>query len=325
MEQPFWFFANYGDYERGLSSLMVSCAMLGMGATLTCRDFLNTLLNWKSLAVGMLAQLALVPVWAALVMVLIDFIPSGFGGLTIAGGVGIATGIALMAAMPGGAASNLFTFLGHGNVVLSVSLTALTTVLCLVTTPIVLGLLINVKIPGDYQIDSVRIVLDIGLFLLAPLVLGMLVRAIVPHWSVPFSKIMVRASLLVLALIIVGSLGAGRLDFTPYGWLGPLIVIAFCLGIQQLGQFSAIAFRRPDPDCFAVLTETTIKNSLLGLLLLTSMFPDDLMANRAEPEGKIIAAARDGCVFVVLFYGGAALVAGAVSVIQRRREQATQG
>ena len=324
LEQPFWFFANYGDYERGLSSLMVGCAMLGMGATLTWRDFLNIVVNWKGLAVGMLAQLVLVPVWAALVMVFIEVVPSGFGGLTIAGSVGIATGIALMAAMPGGSASNLFAFLGNGNLALSVSLTTLTTFFCLVTTPVVLGLLISVHIPGDYQIDSLRIVVDIGLFLLVPLIAGMLVREILPDWSLPFSKIMVRASLLVLALIIVGSLGAGRLDFAPYGWLGPVIVIVFCLVIQQIGQLSAVAFRLPARDCFAVMAEVTIKNSLLGLLLLTSMFPGDLTADQAGPEAEIIAAARDGCVFVVLFYGGVALVAGAVSVIQRRNDGAAQ-
>ncbi|GFO81161.1 MAG: hypothetical protein A49_07880 [Methyloceanibacter sp.] len=62
--QSFWFFSNFGEFERGLSAAMVTLSMLGMGATLTVRDFATTLFAWKGLAVGMAAQLLLVPAWA---------------------------------------------------------------------------------------------------------------------------------------------------------------------------------------------------------------------------------------------------------------------
>lgn len=176
LDQSFWFFANFGAIERSLSAAMVTLSMLGMGATLTVRDFANTLYAWKGLAVGIAAQLLLVPAWAGLTMFVLGLFPEDFGGLSAAGAVGIATGLALIAAMPGGSVSNLLTFIGNGNVALSVSLTAITTFACLLATPIVLASLVTVQVPGDFAIDTSQIMLDIGVYLIAPLLAGMVVR-----------------------------------------------------------------------------------------------------------------------------------------------------
>ncbi len=194
-EESFFFFADFRDYERGLSATMVTLSMLGMGATLTVGDFAETLFAWKGLAVGLAAQLLLVPAWAGLMMFTLDLFPMGFGGLSVAGAVGVATGLALIAAMPGGSLSNLLTFLGNGNVALSVSLTAITTFVCLLTTPVVLAALITVQVPGKFEIDKSQIMLDIGLFLIVPLLVGMVVRACVStEQQVLFTKLTVRAA-----------------------------------------------------------------------------------------------------------------------------------
>lgn len=319
LDQSFWFFSNFGEVERGLSATMVTLSMLGMGATLTVRDFATILFAWKGLAVGMAAQLLLVPAWAGLVLFVLGLFPAGFGGLSITGAVGIATGLALIAAMPGGSVSNLLTFIGNGNVALSVSLTAITTFACLLATPVVLAALVSVQVPGDFDIDTSRIMLDIGLFLIAPLLAGMVVRVTttVPQ-QVIFIKLMVRASLVLLALIIIGSLGAGRLQFAAYGWLGPAIIIVFCLGAVSLARLFATACGTVDRDSLAIVIEVAVKNGLLALLVLTSMFPAHRLA-QAGPNAQMIAAARDGCIFVVLFFSGVALITGILSALRWRR------
>jgi bile acid:Na+ symporter, BASS family len=320
LDQPFWFFQNFGEIERALSATMVTLSMLGMGATLTVRDFANTLFAWKGLAVGMAAQLLLVPAWAGLMMFVLGLFPVGFGGLSAAGAVGIATGIALVAAMPGGSVSNLLTFIGNGNVALSVSLTAITTMACLLATPIALAALIAVQVPGDFDIDKSQIVQDIGLFLIAPLIAGMVVRA---YMTLPqqvfFIKFMVRASLVLLAAIIIGSLGAGRLQFAAYGWLGPAIIVVFCLGAVYLSRALARVCGTVERDQLAIIIEVAVKNGLLALLILTSMFPAHMLAAASSPDAHMIAAARDGCIFVVLFFSGVALVTGIVSALRRRK------
>ncbi|GFO81162.1 MAG: hypothetical protein A49_07890 [Methyloceanibacter sp.] len=239
-------------------------------------------------------------------MFALSLFPDGFGGLSVAGAVGIATGLALIAAMPGGSASNLLTFLGNGNVALSVSLTAITTFACLLATPVVLASLVTVQVPGEIDIDKSRIMLDIGLFLIAPLLAGMVVHACTnDRQRVIFVKFMVRASLGLLALIIVGSLGAGRLKFAAYGWLGPAAVIVFCIGAVVLARLFAHVCGTVERDTFAIVIEVAVKNGLLALLVLTSMFPNHMLAE-AGPDAYLIAAARDGCMFVVLFFSGVA-------------------
>lgn len=317
------FFTNFGDYERGLSTTMVTLSMLGMGATLTIRDITNTLFAWKGLAVGMAAQVLLIPAWAGLVIFVLSLFPAEFGGLSVAGAVGIATGLALIAAMPGGSLSNLMTFLGNGNVALSIALTALTTFICLLAAPIVLAALVTVQVPGSFEIDKLQIMLDIGLFLILPLLAGMVLKTFI---SVPrqemFIKAMVRLSLVMLGVIIIGSLGAGRLQFAPYGWLGPLVIVAFCIGALYLARLAAYASRVAARDRFAITIEIVIKNGLLALLVITSMFPSHILADRTGPDAQILAAARDGCIFVVLFFSGTAMIAGFVSVLQSRRRLA---
>lgn len=326
LDQPLSFFANFGNYERVLSAMMVACSMLGMGATLTVRDFANTIYAWRGLAVGLVAQLILVPIWAGLTMFVLGLFPEDFGGLTFAGAVGIATGLALIAAMPGGALSNLLTFIGNGNVALSVSLTAITTLICLFATPIVLAALVTVQVPGSFDIDKSQIMLDIGLFLVAPLAIGMIVRRLTHSpQQVLFTKVMMRASLVLLAVIIIGSLGAGRLQFAAYGWLGPAIIIVFGIGALYLAQLCAFASGMVERDSLAIIIEVTLKNGLLGLLVVTSMFPSHVLGGEGGPDSNIIVAARDGCIFVVLFFSGFALIAGTFTALQGRKARAPRG
>jgi BASS family bile acid:Na+ symporter len=325
LDQPFSFFSNFDQYERVLSATMVTFSMLGMGATLTVRDFANILTAWRALAVGLGAQLVLVPIWAGLTMFVMSSLPSGFGGLTAAGAIGIATGIALIAAMPGGSLSNLLTFIGNGNVALSVSLTAITTCICLFATPIVLGALVSVRVPGNFEIDKLQIMTDIGLFLIAPLLAGMLFRRLShSKQQILFTKLMVRASLALLAVIIIGSLGAGRLQFGPYGWLGPAIIVVFGLGALCLSRLCALFFGLVDHDALAIVIEVVVKNGLLALLVVTSMFPADMFANRESEDAKLIIAARDGCIFVVLFFSGFAIFAGSSTSLRGRKRRGRQ-
>lgn len=335
IDQPLSFFANFGQYERALSATMVTFSMLGMGATLTVRDFANTLAAWRGLAVGLIAQLILVPIWAGLTMYAISLFPEGFGGLSMAGAIGIATGIALMAAMPGGSLSNLLTFIGNGNVALSVSLTAITTLICLFATPIVLAALVNVQVPGNFSIDKLQIMLDIGLFLIVPLLVGMIIRRMThSKQQILFTKVMVRASLAMLALIIIGSLGAGRLQFGPYGWLGPAIVAVFGVGALFLTRLCAYACGMAERDSLAIVIEVVVKNGLLALLVVTSMFPHEMLS-AGEGRGvngqaatnqafNPIAAAHDGCIFVVLFFSGFALIAGSSASLRGRKRRGRQ-
>ena len=143
--------------EYWFSVFQLVTAMIGMGATLTLKDFRELLLEPKAVASGIGIQMMMVPLLAFATISL-------FG---LAGG--IAVGIALISAVPGGSTLNIFTHFAGGNIALSVAITAVTTLACLVSTPIVLELLISSYMPADFVMPKGQIMREIALTLLLPL------------------------------------------------------------------------------------------------------------------------------------------------------------
>jgi len=98
----------------------------------------------------------------------------------------------------------------------------------------------------------------------------------------------------------------------------------FCLGAVYLTRLFAYMCGTVDRDSFAIFIEVAVRNGLLALLVVTSMFPAHLLAPEAGADGQMIAGARDGCMFVVLFFSGVALVVGILSALRLLRTSASQ-
>jgi BASS family bile acid:Na+ symporter len=260
--------------------------MLAMGATLTPRDFAEVARRPRSLVAGVLCQFGLTPLLAVLV--------SRVAGV----GPGIAVGLILVAAMPGGSLSKFFAFFGRGNLALSVSLTVVGTLGAVVTVPLLLRLLAYGYIPDDFEVPAARVVRDIALYLLLPLWAGMVVSRLAPHGRLPFARWCVRLGFVAVVVMVVGSLGSGRIDPGEHGLRVPLAIIAFCLLSQQASMLPFRLLGWPRPDCLAVGIEVTMRNLNLALLLKALLFP-------AAVKG--VDAIADGVLFVILFYAAAAL------------------
>ena len=254
-------FSFYLAQEYWFAAAQLSLAMLGMGATLTLKDFKGIIGTPRAFSVGMGLQLLLVP--------LVAFVFILFSGAAI----GVLIGLALLAAIPGGTVSNIFTYLAKGNIVLSIAITAITTIGCLVTTPIVLNLLISQHMPADFVMPVGRIAYEICLFLLIPLFIGMVIYAKLPKQAERISKFGIYGSIFIVALIVIGSAGAGRLDLSVFGLSNILIILAFALALASLSLVVPKLLRLPRKDGAAIQIEITVRNTNLGLLLNASLFP----------------------------------------------------
>ena len=283
----------YVQYEYWFATFQLVMAMLGMGATLSLRDFGDILRAPRSVLLGLGVQLLVVPLIALI------FLRS----LGISGGLAI--GIALIAAIPGGTTSNIFTFFARGNSALSISITGLTTLACLVTTPLILTLLISDSLPEDFSMPMGQIVVEIALTLLLPLALGMLYLYMYPGPAVAVSKWCIRASLFGILLIIIGSTSAGRLDVEAFGGNNMLLVVAFGLVLVAAGWLAGRLFRLPRPDSTAIEFEVIVRNTNLGVLLKASLFPASAAAT---------AHLGDTVLFTLLFYGGLQLLIAPVLI-----------
>ena len=283
----------YIQHEYWFATFQLVLAMLGMGATLSLRDFGDVMREPKSVCIGLVIQIVLVPLIAFLFL----------RGLSIEGGV--AVGIALIAAIPGGTTSNIFTFFARGNSALSISITGLTTVACLLTTPAILTLLISDSLPADFSMPTGQIVVEIALTLLLPLALGMLYLYLYPTWAAIVSKWCIRASLLGIALIVIGSISAGRLDLDAFGMDNIVLVLLFTLALIGTGWFAPRLFRLSRADSTAIEFEVIVRNTNLGVLLKASLFPASAMAT---------AQLGDTVLFTLLLYGGLQLLIAPVLI-----------
>ena len=283
----------YVQHEYWFASFQLVMAMLGMGATLTLRDFGDIISEPRTVTLGLCVQVLLVPLVAFI------FLRSlGLNG-------GLAIGIALLAAIPGGTTSNIFTFFARGNSALSITITAITTLACLVTTPLILTLLISDSLPAGFSMPTGKIVTEIGLTLLLPLMLGMAYLHLYPVPAAIASKWCIRASLLGILLIVVGSVSAGRLDIAAFGMENVRLVLCFMLMMVVTGWAAPRLFKLSRRDSTAVEFEVIVRNTNLGVMIKASLFPAAAGAT---------ASLGDTVLFTVLLYGGLQLLIAPVLI-----------
>lgn len=289
----------YIEYEYWVAAIQLLLAMLGMGASLQVADFKKVALQPKAATIGLLMQLMAVPL-IALGFILFTSLPPG-----------IVIGIAIVAAIPGGTVSNIFTYMARGNVPLSISITALTSVACLVTTPLILDFLISEYMPDSFVMPVAQIATEIGLFLLLPLIVGMSILKRFPSYAEGFSTLCVRGSLLGIGLIVIGSVGAGRLNFSHVSVPEIATLLAFIASLSLAGIWLTKAFGLAKKDNSAIEMEVVVRNINLGLLLKVSLFPT--VAGESNPMA-------DMALFTMLLYGAWQLVTGIGLIFWRRRQ-----
>ena len=290
-------FDLYIQYEYWFAAAQLGLAMLGMGATLRVRDFTAIARDPRGVIIGMVLQLIAVPALAALFLTVFELDP------------GVAIGLALCAAIPGGTMSNVFTFLGRGHVALSIGLTGVTTIACLLTTPIILRLLIAQHMPADFVMPAAQIAREIALILLLPLVLGMLCLRLMPAIAPTLSRTCIRGSVFIILLILIGATGSGRVDLVRFGSYNLMIVLLFMLLLASMSLLLPRLLKVNRPDTTAINIEVTVRNGNLGLLIKASLFP--ALVGVADPVG-------DNVLFTVLVYGGAALLVGVGQIYLHR-------
>lgn len=291
----------YLEYEYWIAVFQLVMAMLGMGATLTLTHFRDVLVEPRAVTLGSLIQLLLVPLVAYLCI-------WAFG---LMGGIvgGVAVGIALIAAIPGGTTSNIFTHFARGNTALSITITAFTTLACLVSTPVILSVLIAQYMPEDFVMPRQRVMVEIAMTLLLPLALGMLYLRFFPASSKRFSDWCVRSSLLGIVAIVVGSSMSGRLDVDAFGLSNLGIILTFVLALVFSSMLACKLLGLSSEDATAIDMEVVVRNINLGVLIKASLFP----AIPGQPD-----AMGDFVLFSLLVYGGVQMLVAAAFIAWRR-------
>ena len=234
--------------------------MLGMGLGLTLADFKRVFIYPKAVALGLIAQLIILP--------LVGFGLASIFPLTSE----LAVGLMILAVCPGGPTSNLVTYLARGNVALSITLTASSSLITVFTIPLVLNLSMQ-HFMGEgtaIQLPFLKTVIQIAVITLIPVTIGMLLHHYVPQVAANLEKSVKWLSLFFLGLIIVGLLVQERANvmtfFLQVGWVTlTLNAVTMALG-YGIGTLARLGHR----TVTAIAVEVGIQNGTLAITIASA-------------------------------------------------------
>lgn len=246
-------------------NIALGLVMFGIALDISLNDFKRLWLQPKPLFVGVFSQFVLLPAVTFILVLLISPIPS------------IALGMFMVAACPGGNISNFITHIAKGNSALSISLTAVATLLAVVMTPINLQLWGSLYSPTAIILKEVAIspwemVKLVALLLGLPLVLGMYLNHIRPNLASKLAKILKLVSIICFVVLIVVALFNNRDIFMDYVFYVFWIVVIHNLLAFVTGYSFANIMGLSQANKRTLAIETGIQNSGLGLLLIFTFF-----------------------------------------------------
>lgn len=256
---------NFSDQNILFLNLSLGFIMFGVALKLTPRDFKVVLSQPLAPLVGVASQFFVLPVLTFLVVLLIQPRPS------------FALGMMLVAACPGGNISNFFSALAKGNIALSVSLTAISSVFAIFMTPFNLSFWARLYPPTAQLLQEVSMdywgVFETVLLILGiPIVLGMLFRQRYPHIAIKLQPYMHYGSILIFAGIVLLAFWANLDLFLRYIHLVILLVLLHNAIALGSGYLMGRIFKLPEADRRSLSIETGIQNSGLGLILIFAFF-----------------------------------------------------
>ena len=229
--------------------------MLGMGVSLVPADFKNILKYPKAVTVGLVNQLILLPIIGFTVTYFFPMQPE------------IAVGMMILASCPGGVTSNLICFLAKADLALSVSLTAISSLVSVFTIPLIMNFSIDYFMDESQsiQLDLLKTVGQIGGIVIVPVILGMVIRNYKPLLAKKANKPIKIFSILVLSLLIIGVVTKERANITSYLQQCGIATIVLNIATFAVGLFSAKLFGLNKKQSLAVSIESGIQNSTLAM------------------------------------------------------------
>lgn len=230
--------------------------MLGLGLSLTVSDFTRVAKHPKAVFIALACQLILLPGICFGLVLAFNLPPV------------LAVGMMMLAASPGGSTANLYSHLFRGDVALNISLTALNSVIAVVTLPLITNLAIAYFMPGDTTLGlQLSKTVEVFVIVLGPVVIGMLVRRWKPAFADAMDKPVRIASVVLLIIVIAGAI-VSNLDILleNLGQLA-LITVLFCLISLAVGFFVPRMFRVDRRQAIASSFEIGIHNATLAIVI----------------------------------------------------------
>ena len=241
--------------------LALAFIMFTLGLGLTFSDFARVAKIPKNFLIGLISQLIFLPLVALIIVFIWPLQPE------------LAIGLMLIAAAPGGVTSNILTSFAKGDVALSISLTAVISLLSVISVPIVLGLSIGL-ISNDSlgSISLAGIAISMFLIVTLPVLLGMIFRASLSYLTKKIEKGAKILASALFVLVLIGAILAERQNLVEYFAQTGLVVLILNILMMAIAYYWAKLFSTGKSQLKAISIECGLQNGTLAIFVGTSVF-----------------------------------------------------
>lgn len=250
------FITNVGGFNTALLIVpLIQVIMFGMGTQLSVKDFAGVMKNPRGVLIGMFLQFTIMPIVGITL------------ALTFGFSAEIAAGVVLIGSSPGGVASNVMAFIAEADLALSISLTAVATMVSPIMTPLLMELLAGQFVP----IDAVAMMISILKMIIAPIVFGLLFNHFLHGKAKWLDDIMPIVSMIGIAVIIMIITAAGRDSLVSIGlFLVMAAIIHNAIG-YLFGYWGGRLFKMDEKSCRTIALEVGMQNGGMASGLAAEM------------------------------------------------------
>tara|TARA_B100000686_G_C16691021_1_gene917604 strand:- start:502 stop:1347 length:846 start_codon:yes stop_codon:yes gene_type:complete len=241
--------------------LALAFIMFSLGLGLTGSDFARVAKQPRDFFVGTFAQIILLPIIAFIIIKIIPVAPE------------LAIGLMIIAAAPGGVTSNLLTFYAKGDVALSISLTAIISLLSVITIPFIV--ITSSGLLGDnisQEISLIEMSRNMFLIVTVPVVLGMLFRKFASNIAQKFEPLAKKISTILFVIVLLGAIAAEKDNIFSYFAQAGVITLVLNIVMMLVAFYFAQIFASGNEQKKCITIECGLQNGTLAIFVATSIF-----------------------------------------------------
>jgi BASS family bile acid:Na+ symporter len=236
--------------------------MFALGLGLTGADFLRVIRQPKDFFVGAISQIILLPVIAFVLVKIWPISPE------------LAIGVMIIAAAPGGVTSNILTSFARGDVALSISLTAIISLLSVITVPFIivtsLGLLGSENVSQNISLTSMAI--SMFLIVTVPVIIGIIFRKFASNVAIKFESIAKKISIVLFIIVLLGAILAEKDNIVSYFAEAGLITLVLNVVMMIVAFYVAKLLGTGNAQKKCIAIECGLQNGTLAIFVGTTLF-----------------------------------------------------
>ena len=238
--------------------LSLAFIMFSLGLGLSITDFTRVFFKPRDFIIGLFFQIIILPIVAIIIVLFWPLAPE------------LAVGVMILAAAPGGVTSNVLTSYARGNIALSISLTAINSILCVVTVPIIL--IISLSILGYGSLNEGQslfsVALQMFLIVTIPVILGVLLSNLLSS----FQKVAKNISIILFALVLIGAIISQRENVVSYFTQAGLVMLILNITMMIIVYFLSKYLNSSKETFRCWLMEVGLQNGTLAIVVANTFF-----------------------------------------------------